>query len=1543
MDAYTVTIKIEGDTTDAPKVIDSLKQIADAHEGMSVKVRQSQQAVQQSFQNSASAMTQHVASHTQFVNSLGQTATAMNPMLTSLSSLSSSLVTTTAAMGPFFAGTNQMASGLASAVTNLQQFAGWSDRTKEAHLRLSQAQNEGIISTGRYSSVLQELQQAQARVREGSLALAEAQKAVAVAQQEANTAMARLPSGVQPWIGQKLSPAQAAYGPAAGYQQEMKEAETATSNLSQKQKELSATEKQLAQDTAAVTQLQQLQNSTMATAAGSIAAYAAGIGALIVIITAAVAAYELLKKGIDLVKEAMLAAAKEQDFLRLLTTLSGNAQEAQKQLELLQRFATEAKIFPPEDLRKAAEDWLLMGANIKDVARLTSDTAAAAAAAQVPTSQMADAVRRLGEGYIRMGTGGPATQVLLRQIQEEMAKAGVATADWMNKFRDLTPQERMGIIIKALENAAEANGKFGKSIVDTQNSFSGGLKGISDLWEIFLEKLGKKPDIAFQGILKQISDWIQNVLIPNSDQWGKSIAGALTAMVGGLTTVYKLLGAISDELAKMITWTEIFTRIWDSLRGKTVPTGPAASPEDQGVLAEINRLKQQEQAQGVTPPMAIAPPGVQVQQQGQSAAQGIQAVRNEAKQGAVDLTNFNLGLDRTKKTMKEFGADAKVFVDYWAQYVKIQQYSTDATSRQYHEMQNLEKAIKGLGDPMRDVAKLLPGLSPSEQQRALWLAWREAADRAIKDVETAAKSGSATMAQVFQTGMQKMADSMGTFETNAINIFTRIGDSIATNVGSNLADILDGTKSLSAGFHDMALAIVKDIEKMVIELLIVRPLLNAVGSYFGIGGGATGWYGGQAGYPAGPITPALAAQRGGRVGGSGDGDRVPSLLEPGEFVVSRDAAKQYGYDRLSDINRGFGGEVDTVGMQRGGRRGDYRYIGGTLYFIYPSGEMVAMPYGTGGVGGHRPFDPGSYQFVGSTPGGAPGRPGPITFVSPQARRAFYEAGGGASAARQWPRGAMLFGGRAAQRGTWVHEFAPASPSSAQKESVQRLVTEGCIACRPGDFGTAQGLYWAMQNAYGSATMYVSPDSRTIYVAPTQSTINSVLSGATQASTLNANQEAYIQSLVQTSGQGTTIQNIGVPGEQSLPTGTPVAEVSPPTGMATTPEIVVESTPISVGAITPNVTGPPAVFLDPSAVAGLGIQPGQSFYYPALGQEVTYYPSGTQDIGTLIAPSTAEEMTPPTVSPAELAGMPGAESPYANIPPEEGGAQGFTLGQSYSSFLQAPGELAPTTVTAGPAAQAGGGALTPTQQARIARLVAQSGAGTTISNVGVPVSYDWTTTLGTGSLGVGYGGSSVALGGAGSGTFGPLISPTSQFAQPMGTMGLVYGVSGTPGGNVGGLGGEGGGYSLRMGQYGSPDVWVSPWVGMTLQERQAAWAAAGGGGGGALQGGLGVRALHGGGIVDYWHEYQSGGTVAAGEGVFTPAQMAALAPAAPNITANNTNVSVNVVNNQATTKATGTNAADAKEMARLINVVVQAQISKQQRSGGQLYTPYSARS
>jgi hypothetical protein len=64
-----------------------------------------------------------------------------------------------------------------------------------------------------------------------------------------------------------------------------------------------------------------------------------------------------------------------------------------------------------------------------------------------------------------------------------------------------------------------------------------------------------------------------------------------------------------------------------------------------------------------------------------------------------------------------------------------------------------------------------------------------------------------------------------------------IASTASSTLTTGLADILDGTKSVSQGFGDMAKSILRSIEEMIIKLLIVGPLMRALQG--GLTGGAS--------------------------------------------------------------------------------------------------------------------------------------------------------------------------------------------------------------------------------------------------------------------------------------------------------------------------------------------------------------------------------------------------------------------------------------------------------------------------------------------------------------------------------------------------------------------------------------------------------------------------------------------------------------------------------------------------------------------------------
>lgn len=110
-----------------------------------------------------------------------------------------------------------------------------------------------------------------------------------------------------------------------------------------------------------------------------------------------------------------------------------------------------------------------------------------------------------------------------------------------------------------------------------------------------------------------------------------------------------------------------------------------------------------------------------------------------------------------------------------------------------------------------------------------------------------------------------------------------IGSTMSSSLTSGLADILDGTKSVSAGFAAMSRAVVRALEEAMIKMLIVQPIMRSLSGTFGFSeGGLVG---------AAPVAKA----DGGYIAGPGTGtsDSIPARLSNGEFVVRASAVAKH--------------------------------------------------------------------------------------------------------------------------------------------------------------------------------------------------------------------------------------------------------------------------------------------------------------------------------------------------------------------------------------------------------------------------------------------------------------------------------------------------------------------------------------------------------------------------------------------------------------------------------------------------------------------------
>jgi hypothetical protein len=120
-----------------------------------------------------------------------------------------------------------------------------------------------------------------------------------------------------------------------------------------------------------------------------------------------------------------------------------------------------------------------------------------------------------------------------------------------------------------------------------------------------------------------------------------------------------------------------------------------------------------------------------------------------------------------------------------------------------------------------------------------------------------------------------------------------LSTALETNLTSGLSDIFTGTKTVSQGFKDMGLAVVKALDDMLIKMLIIQPLMQSMQGLFGGGalpsvGETSAVAGASSGMMGGISFPKFASGTDNAPGGwSIVGEKGPELvnLNPGAKVI----------------------------------------------------------------------------------------------------------------------------------------------------------------------------------------------------------------------------------------------------------------------------------------------------------------------------------------------------------------------------------------------------------------------------------------------------------------------------------------------------------------------------------------------------------------------------------------------------------------------------------------------------------------------------------
>ena len=125
-------------------------------------------------------------------------------------------------------------------------------------------------------------------------------------------------------------------------------------------------------------------------------------------------------------------------------------------------------------------------------------------------------------------------------------------------------------------------------------------------------------------------------------------------------------------------------------------------------------------------------------------------------------------------------------------------------------------------------------------------------------------------------------------KTEADDVVARINGDVQNAFVSMFEAIGSGTKRASDAFRDFARAVIASLQRIAAQKFAEQIF----GGLFG-GGGIGGFFSGIFKFASGGPVP-----------GTGNGDTVPALLTPGEFVIRKDAVRRVGLDMLHAINGG---------------------------------------------------------------------------------------------------------------------------------------------------------------------------------------------------------------------------------------------------------------------------------------------------------------------------------------------------------------------------------------------------------------------------------------------------------------------------------------------------------------------------------------------------------------------------------------------------------------------------------------------------------------
>ena len=129
-----------------------------------------------------------------------------------------------------------------------------------------------------------------------------------------------------------------------------------------------------------------------------------------------------------------------------------------------------------------------------------------------------------------------------------------------------------------------------------------------------------------------------------------------------------------------------------------------------------------------------------------------------------------------------------------------------------------------------------------------------------------------------------------------------ISDTLGNAMMKFLTNLQEG-KPLIEGIGDLFINMLFDIQQKILKASVIDPITDSVTDSLMSSFGKMAFFGGAAG-------GVVHMSQGGQVNALRD--RVPAMLEPGEFVIRKNSAKSIGQSRLSQMNATGAGGMGNV-------------------------------------------------------------------------------------------------------------------------------------------------------------------------------------------------------------------------------------------------------------------------------------------------------------------------------------------------------------------------------------------------------------------------------------------------------------------------------------------------------------------------------------------------------------------------------------------------------------------------------------------------------